>query len=569
MIRESTTSPWTWLGPLVLFTIVSLPLVGAHIFPMGQVSTFSYDSEDFAIFLWDFWWTNESVLRRHNPYWTELLFHPTGTSLSFHSYPLLHSVLSIPLQRVLPGMQGLVVAYNCAILLSFILAALGMYRLAMYETRHTFASLLAGLIFAFMPFHFLHMARLHLLAVELLPFYVLAVLRLFDRPSVREALTVSAWMAVTYYTSLEYALQLAIFSILLLGYRGFTRRRDLSRWLLATLGIATAGFLLLVAPLLLQQMASGAPALAERSLEEAASLSPPLASLVTPSRRHPVYGEAFAFAGEWSEGGGMRSDTAIGTVALLLALVAAFKRRRDGRMFWVLAGGLFLFLLLGPYLRVTEAWETRLPMPYLLAYKLIPPLRASRDPARFFPIMMLMLGVLGAFCTRDLMRNRREGTKRLVMVALTGLVMFDSCTGSASKYDLEVHPAYRLIAMVPGEFAILDLTSPQRFRLLAQMVHGKALTNTATIVPRSPAANTLLQAESDFQSPDQFFGLDPEARSSRLAALRGELALNSIRYIVFSTVSGVSPRAELARLLGARIQEMQGLVVCDLSEIEA
>jgi hypothetical protein len=51
-----------------------------------------------------------------------MFFHPTDTSLRFQQYVSSYSLLSISIQHIIPGTEGLAVAFNRLMLLSFVLA---------------------------------------------------------------------------------------------------------------------------------------------------------------------------------------------------------------------------------------------------------------------------------------------------------------------------------------------------------------------------------------------------------------------------------------------------------------
>ncbi len=135
-----------------------------------------------------------------------------GTSLAFHAYPLTYGLVSLPFQWLIEDVPGLVVALNGIILLSFVFSGFGAYLLASHVTGSRLAGWVAGIIFAFMPFHSLNRVTLHLLAIEFIPFYILSLLRLSEEPTPRRAILMGLWLALTYYSSLEYALYLFMFS---------------------------------------------------------------------------------------------------------------------------------------------------------------------------------------------------------------------------------------------------------------------------------------------------------------------------------------------------------------------
>src|SRR5215471_943843 len=162
-----------------LAAAASLP----RVLPLTTIDMSSYDAEDAGIFMWNFWWTRHALVSGHSLYWTDSLLYPHGASLALHSYPLPYCLLSLPVQWLVPGVPGLIVAFNLTVLLSFILTAAAVCVLAARVTRSCTGGLVAGVIVALAPFRFLNIARLHLIATEFPAFYVLCWIAFMERPS--------------------------------------------------------------------------------------------------------------------------------------------------------------------------------------------------------------------------------------------------------------------------------------------------------------------------------------------------------------------------------------------------
>ena len=341
--------------------------------PLTSLGTASHDAIDSHLFLWGFWWTKEAVEAFRSPYWTDLLLHPTGASLAFHSFPLPYNLISLPFQYLFPGPVGLVVAANVLTLVSFALSALAAYALSVRLTASRWCGLVAGLAFACMPYRLLNVARLHVLATEYLAAFVLAWILFTDSPTWRRATFVGLSLAATLYTSPRYALYVCGFVLLWLGYHAWWRADLRTKRFAAAAGVAVGVCVVAAAPLLLTQARAFArgDVLPTLSFDDIKFYSPALASFVTPTRIHPLYGSWFAFAGEYGEAGltGMRSETTIGFTVGLLALLGLWRMRRDAIAFWAIAAACFLLLTLGPYLKLNGTTSTTIPLPYLALYR--------------------------------------------------------------------------------------------------------------------------------------------------------------------------------------------------------
>ena len=107
----------------------------------------SYDAYQF---IWNVWWMCESLVRLHtNPFFTHLLFYPTGIGLLFHTLSASIGLLSIPLQLVLPG--GVLTAHNVLVIAAPALTVVAVALLAREVTGDAWAALVGALAAAIDP----------------------------------------------------------------------------------------------------------------------------------------------------------------------------------------------------------------------------------------------------------------------------------------------------------------------------------------------------------------------------------------------------------------------------------
>jgi hypothetical protein len=534
-----------------LAAMLSLP----RVLPLATIDVSGYDPADAGLFMWNFWWTRHALASAHCLYWTDLLVYPHGASLALHSYPLPYCLLSLPVQWLVPGLPGLMLAFNLVVLLSFVLTAAAACVLAARVSQSCAGGLVAGVMVALAPFRSLNVARLHLMATEFPAIYVLCWVAFVERPSRPRAIALGSSLALCVYSEPEYAIAAAVFSALWLMHEWRLWYTPTAMGVRAGLAVACTSCAILISPLLLVQ----ANAIVRheihpvRSLNEAITWSPAAVSFFVPSRMHPVYGPLLAAAGEYGSPGvdGMRSETTIPLTAWVLVLVALTRVKRDRSIFWVIAGAAFLLLTLGPFLRLTGSRMTRVPLPYAALYAVLPLVRASRDPTRMLPMATLMLAVVAAFGVRAcIARARSQSAVAVVTALLVAAVAFESLTRSTTHATAGqlVPPIYQRIAGTPGEFAVLDL-SPDPLALLAQTVHGKPITAGSGSIPRA-AAWGAPGVERDLRAPDNVTSLSGEARGARLTADRDELIRLNFRFVVLPESS--SHQSSLARELGLR-----------------
>jgi hypothetical protein len=550
------------------YIVAAFIMLGPHVFPLDHISESTYSQEDAYICLWGLWWTKHSVLEGLNPYWTNFLFYPMGTSLAFHAYPLTYGLVSLPFQWLIEDVPGLVVALNGIILLSFVFSGFGAYLLASHVTGSRLAGWVAGIIFAFMPFHSLNRVTLHLLAIEFIPFYILSLVRLSENPSPRRAMVMGLCFALTYYSSLEYALYLFMFSGFWFVYKLLFAFRDITRKHIRALAWSCVIFLLLTSPLLSQQMKaySEYDSAIQQDFEEVTFWSPALLSFVTPSRVHPWYGQGLASAGELTDvrpqKWGMRSETSIGWVALVLAAVGLLGHKNGKRIFWLVAGLFFFLLSLGPFLRVTGEWFSEIPLPYLFIYEWVPLFRSGRDPTRFIPLAMMMLSVLAAFGVDSLLLHFKGVRSRfLVTMLFSALILFESLTAWTGSYRPSLPSVYSQLARAKQDVAVIDLT-PEPYKLLPQTLHEKKITYLEKTLPRTPSKSWMLPVEYDFRFPESCLRLDVHEQSKRLKEHRNSLKALNLRFILLPRGSQTPLQIQLAERLGATVEEAGELFIC-------
>jgi hypothetical protein len=446
------------------------------------------DGGDDWRFLWNLWWMKTALVDLHtNPFHTTYLYYPQGANLYIDTFAPALGVLSIPLQLL--GLP-LVAVYNLLALSSFVAAGYGTYLLVRYLTGRRVPAFVAGLIFAFCPYHFAHLlGHLNLVSLQWMPFYVLALVRTWEWPQpagrragdtrapaarrspVRWAALAGVWLAITAYTEWTYALFLGLFTFwylawVLLVVRGEPGRRAAGVRLAVLAGV----WLVLVAPVLIPMLLEArTTTFAQTSIQESNFFSADLTDVLIPSLFHPLWRVTGPVL-EPHYAGRPRSERALfaGYTVLLLAVgtVWAGRRRREVQ-FW---GGTALsawVLSLGPSLHVWGRFDfggIRIPLPYAALY-FLPFFNIVRVPGRFMALTMLALAVLAGYGLASATARggrlawRAQPVNANLLAPIVGaLVLLEYLAVpfplQAWEYD---QPFYHQLAQEPGQFAVLEL----------------------------------------------------------------------------------------------------------------
>ncbi|PZS03080.1 MAG: hypothetical protein DLM69_03300, partial [Candidatus Chloroheliales bacterium] len=158
-----------------VYTLISLLLTWPLLLHFGDALPAGGDAWQNV---WNLWWLRKAIESGQWPFHTGYKYYPYGVNLYFDTMVPLAGLLGTPLQWL--GLN-LLSTYNVMVLLSFVLAALGMYLLARYLTGDALASFIAGFIFGFCPYHFAHLyGHLNLMWMQWLPYYILFLLKAVD-----------------------------------------------------------------------------------------------------------------------------------------------------------------------------------------------------------------------------------------------------------------------------------------------------------------------------------------------------------------------------------------------------
>jgi hypothetical protein len=323
---------------VALTVVLAWPLV-SHI--SGRLAGYS---SDVYLNQWVDWWTKKALLEGLDLYHTNYIFYPAGTSLVFHSFSYVNSAISLGLEPVI----GQVPAYNVMILLAYPLSAFAMYLLVHELTGGWQGALLAGIVYAFQPYHIFESAHPIIVSTQWMPLFVLSLSRMLHatgRRRLGQMLLAALWFVLTALSSWHLMVMLAGLGILYLGYQRFVAKSSwgpgVLLWLVLLAAVLAAVLTPLLYPMLEEQLADEAACMA---VDPEDGVANDLMSLFIPNRRHPLGSLVAAF--HERIGFSTRRPGYLGYVALALALVGLVRSARDTK-FWLMLFALSVVASLG------------------------------------------------------------------------------------------------------------------------------------------------------------------------------------------------------------------------------
>ena len=480
-----------------LYLVLTIGMTFPLVLHMG--SSVPAGSGDIWQNYWNFWWWKKCLLElQQSPYHSELLFHPSGADVIFHTHSVFNMIVAMPASVIWgPG-----AAYNFCVLLALWLSGWGGYLLVKELTGDVRGAFLGGLVFAYFPQHIEQtLEHLNLFSTQFIPLTLLYFFRLSRRGGRRNIAGFAVCFALNALCSWHLGLKLILTLAPLAGlavfrmFRMFPKTRPIGlfvRDLAIAAGVSAVILLPAVFPLL-SELASGATYFDKRLVDRGIDAS----YLFTPFFEHPLWGSLTVDA--YLD----RAYQASGFICYLGFIPAglaawALVRRKKGAGYWAFFTAATLVLALGAH----PFWDGKLydgiTLPFALL-EFLPGLVYLRVANRFLILTSLGLAILVGYGWTAL---RKPGDLKFAL--LGGLIFLEYLWAPYPIQEVPISPLYSRLQESGRKGAILDIPFQQRNRtvpnLLAQTVHGRPIADgyMSTIPPQvleaiqaEPALNDL------------------------------------------------------------------------------
>ena len=181
-------------GVTLLFAALTAAMTYPQVAQLG--SGVSPDTGDPLFSTWRLAWVAHQLTHDPLHLFDANIFNPALHTLAFSDSVLAPAFMAAPLLWL--GVPQLVV-YNLVFLAGFALSGVGMFVLVRSLTGQTGAALVAGFVFAFLPYRYMHYAHLELQFAQWMPLGLWALHRTLREGRLRHGLLAGLFFALQVY----------------------------------------------------------------------------------------------------------------------------------------------------------------------------------------------------------------------------------------------------------------------------------------------------------------------------------------------------------------------------------
>jgi len=440
-VKRTSTPQWGWQDALYLLILVLLVLALAwHFTPdfTGEVPGMWWDP---LLNMWTLSWDTTTLLHAPAHLWQAQLLYPNNLTLSYSENLLGEAIFFAPFFLIT---HNPVLAYNVTFYITFLLCGTNMYFVARHYSGKRLAAFVAALIYTFAPYRLGQIDHIHVVAGEWMPLAFLYLDLSLQQCRWRHWSLCALFYLLQILSSIYYGIFLSytLLTYILFRYtkpflvRLRQEKQDYLRYLLirAVKPLVVFTLMLIILGILMAPYLASLQSGLTRSLSETAAFSAFVRDFGFTTPFNWLYGrpsyngiplqydsEHYLFLG-WT------------TMALAaLGIVLAF-RRHDPTMRALLWTELIVLLFtFGPALQFSsldgapispmpsppgqqppQPYPPNLPMPWLLAYYLLPGFKGLRVPARLTGVLLLVLALLAAYAVAWLqgLRHKAVGKRK-------------------------------------------------------------------------------------------------------------------------------------------------------------
>jgi hypothetical protein len=453
-----------WFGLPALLYLLLFYAFSPHY--LGHFNdAFYLDSGDGFQNVWNIWWVNESLGGEGaNPYFTNILHWPHGTSLIPQTMNIYNGLVAIPLMGIFGF--SLIAAVNFAVVFSFVMGGVTMFWFIQKLVKKYWVSLIAGALFTFSSYHFAHgLGHLQLVSLQWIPLFLLAFWLLIEKMRCRHALLAAVALFLVMLCDYYYLFWSIIVAGMWLAWKCYKKELKPTRQNLKVLAVFTAVCAVLVGPLLYKLLHLNKVDPLLGSHDPAMFGLDPLSVVLPGGMSH--WSELTNW--HWAHIPYASETSMFFGYALLVVLGIAFyklvvKRKQSSApkwlWFWWIVLLVFGALSLGPHPTMFGKIAESIPLPYWFLEKVFPTLQISGMPIRWILIVLIAAIVIVSYMLSGL-----DLKKRSSQILLALFIMFS------------------LIELYPNPLPLTPTEVPKYVHVLKQLPPGAVIDNAAVTGP--------------------------------------------------------------------------------------
>ena len=527
MIKKFTSFVILFLLFLIILGVFTYPLttkITEHIY--GPI----WETDNRAT-IRDFWFAKYAFVNKLDFHNNTFVNFPFGPSIK--NYSLLPFWLTP--RCLFSALANEIFAYNFLILCSFVLSFLGMYLLVFYLTGNHLCSFISGILYSFCPYHF-NKAWEHysLIFIDFLPFSILYLLKVKDKPGIKNMIVCSIFLTLVIVSDLSYAYIISVgvaFYFLYTVYYISTRHRPLKDTFLITKNLIVVGVftLIIVSPAIfpvIKQMffTPRTDAVMQevfiRPIKYLFQQSARPLNYIMPASSHPLFGKftKSMFGSIFYGRNSIEHTLYLGWAAIILSFLAFRKYRRKPNTLGSkenFAIGLFVFLSITAFLFSMPPYINlglfKIYFPGFFMYKILPMFRAY---ARFGILLMLCVSVLAGFGIKFVLEKCKSRGKRIIFTSIILIIILFEFNNippfRVTDLDAKIPEVYRWLADKKEDFPIIEYPLGEggvgeEYKnlnyLFYQRVHHKKLINGAMPGTYAFEIKKKIRKITDLQTP--------------------------------------------------------------------
>ena len=484
-------SKFSWQDILYLVILVLLVVGMAIRFTptiTGEVPGVWWDP---LLNVWTLTWDTTTLLHAPTHLWQAPLLYPNKLTLSYSENLLGEAMLFAPFFLIT---HNPVFAYNMVFYLTFLLCGINMYILARAFTGKPFAAFVAALIYAFAPYRIGQIDHIHVIAGEWIPLAFLYLDRSLKHHRWRYWSLFALFYLLQFFSSIYYGIFLSytILAYLLIRYTlplwkqwrkdGWNYLKQLLSYTPKPIVIFSVVLLILgmlMAPYLLS-LSSGL----SRGLVQTESFSAFVRDFGFTAPFNMLYGIS-SYNGV-PIGDDSEHHLFLGFATMLvtmLGIILAVRRKDRVMKAYGWTALVVLIFSFGPFLQYatdsgaplipgppmppyTHPYPPNLPMPWLLAYYILPGFKGLRVPARLIGVLLMFLALFSSYAVAWLQEILRVRTDQDAAEKSASLSWFQKPSGVRTRLILCV------LVLIPG---LLFLEAVPRSNPVTQVPTGNEI----------------------------------------------------------------------------------------------